>query len=742
MAIMSPELLRRIRQTVVKPTPTIPNLGNIPKINLPNLDLSKIPQGIKIPSVPKIPQRPAPVIPKPIPRAPIISRPAPIAPRPAPIQPRPAPIVSQPIQPRPVSPIVSQPIQPRPAPIQPRPVSPIVSQPPKSISFTPDPRLRPGGLPPKTLPTPVSRKVTQVPSLMARRDIIEPMLSSPAPTVSQPPSAPAGGTFMASPSVMVYGPDGKMYGSPAAAIAAGVTDYTMTPPGARSLSLIPPTAQTTTVEPLPTPAVTEPTIVPTQESTIAEPVTIPTQDINTTEEPTMATPSNQDMPFVSGATRIEAGLDPLSRQLLFGLDGRGGFIPGAFRAAEKTFFTPEGEARVIPEQIAGFSPEQQAAFELAAQTGTQQPFIEQAMGAYGKGLGALTAGLGEAERSQLGAVADVARGVGAEQALRGAGLAGLLGSLGEAGQIARGATGIFGMGLQDPEALLRGTLGGYDPRMTQQFYDPFEQQVVQQTIQDIMERGEQADIAARASDIARGGESAFGSRARLMAGERERALGRGLGEAISGIRSAGFQRAQQTGLGEFARQLEAQRQAASGLAGLAGQRLGAQQQLGQTLAGLGSTQQQALSQAGQQALGAQQALAGARAGLAGLQQQAAGQLQAGQFGAGQALAGLGGQAQAAQQADISQLLGVGAQQQQQQQAILDAQRRAALQAQQAPLAQYQSLLPFVQAVPAGQQQLTTTFAPPPSPLQAGLGVGLAGLGALGQFLNQPQQRTI
>jgi len=690
MAIMSPELLRRIRQTAVKPTPTISNLGNIPKINLPNLNFNKIPQGIKIPSVPNIPQRPAP------------------------IQPRPAPIVSQPIQPRP-------------APIQPRPVSPIVPQPPKSFIDAP-PGLK--------AERPKYSNNPPRPPIESFRPI------KPSPIVSQPPQAPAGGTFMASPSVVVFGPDGKMYGSPAAAIAAGVTDYTMTPPGARDLSLTPPTAQTTTVEPLPTPAVTEPTIVPTQESTIAEPVTIPTQDIDITEEPTMATPSNQDMPFVSGATRIEAGLDPLSRQLLFGLDGRGGFIPGAFKAAEKTFFTPEGEARVIPEQIAGFSPEQQAAFELAAQTGTQRPFIEQAMGAYGKGLGALTAGLGEAERSQLGAVTDVARGVGAEQALRGAGLAGLLGSLGEAGQIARGATGMFGMGLQDPEALLRGTLGGYDPRMTQMFYDPFEQQVVQQTIRDVMERGEQADIAARASDIARGGESAFGSRARLMAGERERALGRGLGEAISGIRSAGFQRAQQTGMGEFARQLEAQRQAASGLAGLAGQRLGAQQQLGQTLAGYGSTQQQALSQAGQQALGAQQALAGARAGLAGLQQQAAGQLQAGQFGAGQALAGLGGQAQAAQQADISQLLGVGAQQQQQQQAILDAQRRAALQAQQAPLAQYQSLLPFVQAVPAGQQQLTTTFAPPPSPLQAGLGVGLAGLGALGQFLNQPQQRTI
>ena len=446
------------------------------------------------------------------------------------------------------------------------------------------------------------------------------------------------------------------------------------------------------------------------------------------------------MPFVSGATRIEAGLDPLSRQLLFGLDGRGGFIPGAFRAAERTFFTPEGEARVIPEEIAGLTPDQLRAMEIARQTGVQDPYLQQARQAYERGLGALGQGFGRAEAEQRRAVQDVLGGVSQAEALRGRGLAGLTGALGEAGQIARGATGIFGAGLRDPEALLRGTLGGYDPRMTEQFYDPFEERVVQQTIRDVLERGEQADIAARAADIGRGGESAFGSRARLMAGERERALGRGLGEAISGIRSAGFQRAQQAGMGEFGRQLEARRQAASGLAGLAGQRLGAQQTLGQTLAGLGSTQQQALSQAGQQALGAQQTLAGARSGLAGLQQQMAAQQQAAQFGAGQALAGLGTQAQMAQQADISQLLGVGAQQQQQQQAVLDAQRRAALQAQQAPLAQYQSLLPFVQAVPAGQQQVTTTFAPPPSPLQAGLGVGLSTLGALGQFMNQPQQQ--
>ncbi len=37
-------------------------------------------------------------------------------------------------------------------------------------------------------------------------------------------------TPAATPKVVVYGPDGTMYGSPAAAIAAGVTNYTMTPP--------------------------------------------------------------------------------------------------------------------------------------------------------------------------------------------------------------------------------------------------------------------------------------------------------------------------------------------------------------------------------------------------------------------------------------------------------------------------------------------------------------------------------
>ena len=84
-------------------------------------------------------------------------------------------------------------------------------------------------------------------------------------------------------------------------------------------------------------------------------------------------------PFAANIVRTETGMDPITRQLLFGLDGKGGFIPGAFRAAEKTFFDEEGKARVVPEEVAGFSADQLRAQELARQAvGTQDPFLQQA----------------------------------------------------------------------------------------------------------------------------------------------------------------------------------------------------------------------------------------------------------------------------------------------------------------------------------------------------------------------------
>ena len=346
------------------------------------------------------------------------------------------------------------------------------------------------------------------------------------------------------------------------------------------------------------------------------------------------------MPYVGSVKQIASGLDPLTEQLLFGVGGEGGFIPGAMRAAEKTFFDEEGRPIVIEEQVAGFSPDQLRAQALARQgVGLQDRFLTGAEGAFGSGIQALKSGVGDL-RTGLGESADI----------------------------------------------LRGTMGGYDQAITDRFYNPYEDRVVQQTIDDIMEAGARQDIAARAGDIARGGQSAFGSRARLSAGERQEALGRGLAEALGGIRARGFSEAQQTGLSEFARQRAAERAAASGIAGLAGQ---------------GFQGQQALL--------------------------------SGQFGLGSALQGLGAQAQGASAADVAQLYGMGSQQQALNQAQLDAQRRNLMTAQQAPLAQYQAVAPFVGMAPAGQFQTVTDFAPPPSPMQVGIGTGLSTLGALGNL---------
>ena len=592
-----------------------------------------------------------------------------------------------------------------------------------------------------------------------------------------------------------------------------------------------------------------------------------------------------ELPFVDSITRQDRQLDPITQQLLFGLGGEGGFIPGAFRAAERVFFDDQGRPLVIPQEIAGLTPDQIRAAQLARQAvGVQQPFIQEAAREARAGIGALESGLTDQAIAQARALQEIqsgarfaldqrdrglldaltgveqarGRALTAEERLRGD-LADLAGfqtgavgrfaqQLGEQERLGRRAADQFGMdlararqqgrrvydefgrditdavgigaigaeelsqGLRESEQLLRGTTGELDiGDATSKYFDPFEERVVQQSIEDALKGLAQSDIAQRARDIQTGGESAFGSRARLTAAERAEALGRGLAKEVGGLRSAGFQRAQQTAISEDERARQAARSAASGLASLGGQRYGARtglssqlsqaaqqklgagtgfgnliqqtaqqqlasqqalgQQMGQTAqAGLGA-QQQLAGQLGQQAqqrfqagtgLGQQlgalgQQAAGARAqagqqamgiagqqaaqlGQIGQQQAAAGQtLQQARQGFGGFLTGLGQQAQQATAADVAQLSGIGAQQQQQRQAELDAQRAGLLQAQQAPLAQYQALMPFVQMAPAGFSTTQTSFTPTPSALQAGLGVGLSTLGALGNFYGQPQR---
>jgi hypothetical protein len=136
--------------------------------------------------------------------------------------------------------------------------------------------------------------------------------------------------------------------------------------------------------------------------------------------------------------------------------------------------------------------------------------------------------------------------------------------------------------------LIRGTTRQFDPSMTQQFFNPFEDQVVQQTIQDVLEAGEKRDVQQRARDIQTGGLSAFGSRARLAAADRQEALGRGLAEALGGIRQAGFGQAQRDALTTFAQQRQAEQQAARDIG-----------QVGSTLADLRARERAGLAGFGQ-----------------------------------------------------------------------------------------------------------------------------------------------
>ena len=457
-----------------------------------------------------------------------------------------------------------------------------------------------------------------------------------------------------------------------------------------------------------------------------------------------------ESPYVGGVVRSETGLDPLTKQMLFGLDGQGGFIPGAMRAAERTFFNADGTPRVVDEQVAGLTADQLQAQELArAGIGIQDPYLQQAQDAYAAGVGALDTGLGRSRSRLEEALGTTRTGLGSlqsglseqERITRGA--VDQFGTrLGALGRQAKGATDAFGNRIGESEGLMRGTTGAYDPFLTSQFYNPYEDRVVQQTIDDVFEAGEKQDMAQRARDIMSGGESAFGSRARLGATERREALGRGLGEALGGIRSRGFSEAQQTGLGEFARQRQAERLASSGLAGLSGSRLGAQQNLGTTLQGLSGQQlgaQQSLAgglgSIGAQRMAGQQQVAGSLGNLSNLEAQIGQQQQQAQFGLGANLQGLGQQAQTANQAGVGQLYNIGQQQQGLEQQILDAQRRNQLTAQQAPLAQYQALAPFVGMAPAGQFSTQTHFSPKPSALQAGLATGLGAFGAIGNFMN-------
>jgi len=209
---------------------------------------------------------------------------------------------------------------------------------------------------------------------------------------------------------------------------------------------------------------------------------------------------------------------------------------------------------------------------------------------------------------------------------------------------------------------------GFSPTDFQQFMDPFTEEVIAATQADIARQGAMQQNQLGASAV---GAGAFGgSRQGIAQGEIARNVMDQQARTGAQLRSQGFAQAQ-----NLAQQAAQQQLKQAQLTG----------QLGQTVAGLGS-QTAALGQLGQQ-MGVQ---------------------------------------------DINTLLGIGGLQQQQAQKDLDIQKQNLLAEQALPFQKIGFLSDIFKGVPSLQQTATTTSTPRPSTGSQLLGLGIAGLGAVGQ----------
>ena len=216
---------------------------------------------------------------------------------------------------------------------------------------------------------------------------------------------------------------------------------------------------------------------------------------------------------------------------------------------------------------------------------------------------------------------------------------------------------------------------GFDPSSYQQFMDPFTEDVIATTQADIARQGAMQQNQLGASAV---GQGAFGgSRQGIAQGEIARNVMDQQARTGAQLRSQGFAQAQNL----------AQQQASQALrqAQLTGQ-------LGQTTGALG-----------------------AQIGQMGTQTAALGQL---------------GQQMGVQ--DVNTLLGIGGLQQGQTQKGLDITRANELAQQALPFQRIGFLSDIFRGVPALQQTTSRISTPPPSRGSQLLGLGIAGLGAVGQ----------
>ena len=124
-------------------------------------------------------------------------------------------------------------------------------------------------------------------------------------------------------------------------------------------------------------------------------------------------------PYMSSSQTTTTTRDPALQQLLFGLDGQGGFIPGAMQAAQKTFFDEQGNPIITPQQVAGMSQDQLDAMQAARDLGgVQDRYLGEAEQAYKTGIGQLQQGQDAARRYGQQGLEATQAGVAEERRLR------------------------------------------------------------------------------------------------------------------------------------------------------------------------------------------------------------------------------------------------------------------------------------------------------------------------------------
>ena len=311
---------------------------------------------------------------------------------------------------------------------------------------------------------------------------------------------------------------------------------------------------------------------------------------------------------------------------------------------------PVGPAYAPPQQVAGMSPMQQQARALL--------------------------------QENLGAGQDYLRG-GLGSVMRGGEL------YEQAAQQAAGTSPADPYGFQQRAATaIEGGMEAFDPSGIEAFFNPYEDQVVQQVQQDFdkARRMQEAQSAAKAV-----GSGAFGgSRAAIAEQEAMRNLNQAELNALGQLRQQGF------GAAMTAAQNAQENQQRRALTG------------GSYLGNLGST----FGQLGQRDVELLGNLGRGIADLGGMQ------------------ADLGVTATNLMRGDVSALSSLGGQDQMQQQNILDAIRQTNVERQQFPFQQFGYLSDVLNRVPTNESTMQTNTSPQQSGIGQAIGYGIAGLGAL------------